>query len=134
MSHLSYTGVAENVPLHRRIQARLQAQVTWVEEDSNEKISILGTTENVGENNALVNLNVLPKVGSDVKLRLYDDEKPLIEVPARVIRVERDPGKPQAALSIVKNIAKWKDDVLAAAQDWVTRDLRINYEGDDWLN
>ena len=134
MAQLSYSGVAERVPLHKRIQARLQAQVTWVDEDSNEKISILGTTENVGETNALINLNVLPKVGSDVKLRLYDDEKRLIEVPAKVIRVERDPGKPQAALSILKNINKWKDEVLSAAQAWVTKDIRINYEGDDWLN
>jgi len=134
MAQLSYSGVAERVPLHKRIQARLQAQVTWVDEDSNEKISILGTTENEGETNALINLNVLPKVGSDVKLRLYDDEKRLIEVPAKVIRVERDPGKPQAALSILKNINKWKDEVLSAAQAWVTKDIRINYEGDDWLN
>jgi hypothetical protein len=134
MSHLAYSEVAEKSPLHRRIQARLQAQVTWVDEDSEQKISVLGTTENVSEANALININVLPKVGSDVKLRLYDDEKSIIEVPAKVIRVERDPGKPQAALSVLKHLGKWKDDVMAAAQDWVSRDMRLNYEGDDWLN
>ena len=134
MSQLAYTGVSETLPLHKRIQARLQAQVSWVDEDSNERISVLGQTENVGENNALVNINVLPKVGSDVKLRLFDEDKPIIEVPATVIRVERDPSKPQAALSVARNIKKWKDEVLAVAQAWVLRDLRINYEGDDWLN
>ncbi|REJ77366.1 MAG: hypothetical protein DWQ47_13345 [Acidobacteria bacterium] len=134
MAQLGLTGVSEGLPIHKRIQARLQAQVSWVDEDSNERISILGHTENLGENNALININVLPKVGSSVKLRLSDDEKHLIEVPAMVIRVERDPSKPQAALTIVKNIKKWKDEVLAAAQDWVTRDIRLNYEGDDWLN
>lgn len=134
MGQLAYSGVAETMPLHKRIQARLKAQVTWVDEDSNERISILGHTENVGESSALVNVNVLPKVGSNVTLRLADEDKYLIEVPAMVIRVERDPSKPQAALSIAKNIKKWKNEVLAAAQEWVTRDIRINYEGDDWLN
>ncbi|HUF03260.1 MAG TPA: hypothetical protein VMM38_03715 [Aridibacter sp.] len=134
MGQLAYTGVSEALPLHKRIQARLQAQVSWVDEDSNERVSILGHTENVGESNALVNINVLPKVGSSVKLRLFDEDKHIIEIPATVIRVERDPSKPQAALAIVKNINKWKNKVLAAAQDWVTRDLRLNYEGDDWLN
>ena len=134
MSQLAYSGVAETLPLHKRIQARLQAQVTWVDEDSNEKISVIGHTENVGESNALVNITILPKVGSDVKLRLFDEDKHLIEVPATVIRVERDPSKPQAALGIVSNIKKWKNEVLAAAQEWVLRDIRVNYEGDDWLN
>ncbi len=134
MSQLAYTAATETLPLHKRIQARLQAQVSWVDEDSNERISVLGHTENVSEANALVNINVLPKVGSDVKLRLFDDDKKLIEVPATVIRVERDPSKPLAALGIVKNLSKWKDEVLAAAQEWVLRDLRLNYEGDDWLN
>ncbi|MCO6510346.1 MAG: PilZ domain-containing protein [Aridibacter famidurans] len=134
MGQLAYTGVTESLPLHKRIQARLQAQVSWVDEDSDERVSILGHTENVGESNALVNINVLPKVGSSVKLRLFDEDKHIIEIPATVIRVERDPSKPQAALAIVKNIKKWKNKVLAAAQDWVTRDLRLNYEGDDWLN
>lgn len=134
MRQLSYPEFNENVPLHKRIQARLQAQLSWVDEDTEEKVSVRGITENVGESNALINVNVLPKVGSDVKLRLFDENKPLIEVAAKVIRVERDPSKPQAALSVAKNIKKWKDEVLAAAQDWVSRDLRLNYEGDDWLN
>ncbi len=132
MSNLSYTVTSDTGPLHQRIQARLQAQVSWVDEDRN--VSVRGVTENLGESNALVNINVLPKVGSQVKLRLFDEDKTIIDVPAEVIRVERDPSKPQAALNILKNLKKWKDEVLAAAQDWVSRDLRLNYEGDDWLN
>lgn len=134
MGQLAYTEAHSGLPLHKRIQARLQAQVSWIDEDSEERLSILGQTENVGDSNALVNINVLPKVGSSVKLRLYDDDKHLIDVPAVVIRVERDPSKPQAALSIVKNLKKWREKVLGAAQEWVTRDIRLNYEGDDWLN
>lgn len=134
MGQIAYPTVADNSPLHQRILARLQAQVSWEDEDGNQKFSILGTTENVGENSALVNLDILPKVGSSVKIRLSDENQTIIETSAEVIRVERDPSKPQAALSIVENIKKWKDNVLTAAQDWVSRDIKLNYEDDGWLN
>lgn len=134
MAELVSTAFANRSPLHQRILARLQARVSWKDETSEENISILGTTENVGETTALVNLDVLPKVGSFVKLRLLDEDKTIVESIAEVIRVERDPGKPQAALSIVKNLRSWKDMALTAAQEWVTRDIKLNYEDDGWLN
>lgn len=134
MAELAYPTFAGKTPLHQRVLARLQAQVSWKDEASDEKISVLGTTENLSETNVLVNLHMLPQVGSDVKLRLIDEDKTIIEILARVIRVERNPSKPQAALSIIQNLKNWRDTALTAAQDWVTRDLRINYEGDDWLN
>lgn len=134
MAELVYPTFAGKSPLHQRILAKLQAQVSWKDEESDETISIFGTTENVGETSALVNLHRLPKVGSSVKVRLMDKDKTIIETLAEVIRVERDPRKPQAALSVVGNIRKWKDIALKAAQDWVTNDIKINYEGDDWLN
>jgi hypothetical protein len=134
MAELAYPTFTGKSPLHQRILARLQAQVSWTDDTSEEKVSVLGTTENVGEASLLVNLQMLPKVGSEVKIRLLDEDKPIIETIAQVIRVERDPSKPQAALSIVNNLRKWKDTALTAAHEWVTRDLRINYEGDDWLN
>ena len=75
--------------------ANLTVQASWVDSDGN-NVSINGFTENVGEASALVNLEVLPPVGSEVKLRIFDEEKTIIEVPAHVIRVERDPSKPLA--------------------------------------
>ncbi len=134
MGQVAYPTFAEKSPLHQRVLARLQAQVSWEDEDGNRKVSILGTTENVGENSALVNLEILPKVGSSVKLRLINENNTIIETSAEVIRVERDPSKPQAALSIVENIKKWKESALTAAQDWVTKDIKLNYEDDGWLN
>ena len=65
---------------------------------------------------------------------LSDGAKDIISIETSVIRVERDPAKPKAALTITKDRDKWVDLVLPAAQEWVTRDLKINYEGDDWLN
>ncbi len=134
MGQIAYSEIADKTPLHQRVLARLQAQVSWEDENNNEKISILGTTENVGETTALVNLDILPHVGSSVKIRLMDENNTIIETSAEVIRVERDPGKPQAALNIVENIKKWKDTAITAAQDWVTRDTKLNYEDDGWLN
>ncbi len=134
MAELAYQSIAEKSPLHQRILARLQAQVSWKDETSDEKFLVFGTTENVGETSALINLDLLPKVGSSVKLRLMDEDKTIIETLAQVIRVERDPSKPQAALSIVNNLKKWQELALTAAQDWVTRDIKINYEDDGWLN
>lgn len=117
----------------RRVLANLRAQVSWVDNTSGERISLFGTTENVGETSALVNIDVLPTVGADVELSLYDDDKPIIEALTTVIRVERDPGKPQVALSVVKNLKNWQEIVLDVAQDWVNRNLRLNYEG-EWAN
>ena len=134
MAELAYPTLAGKSPLHQRILARLQAQVSWKDETNDERFSVLGTTENVGETSALINLDRLPKVGSSVKLRLMDEDKTIIETLAQVIRVERDPSKPQAALSIADNLKKWKELALTAAQEWVTRDIKINYEDDGWLN
>lgn len=134
MGHIAYPTFVGGTPLHQRVLAKLQAQVSWEDENSKEKVSILGTTENVGETTALVNLDILPQVGSSVKIRLMDGNNTIIETLAKVIRVERDPSKPQAALSIAENIKKWRDKALAAAQDWVSRDIKLNYEDDGWLN
>ena len=133
MSRLSYTETETKVPTQHRIMANLTVQASWIDSKSGNTISINGFTENVGENSALVNLDVLPPVGSEVKLRIFDEEKIIIEVPAHVIRVERDPSKPLAALSISDNLKKWKQSALTAAQNWVTRNWQLNYE-EEWVN
>ena len=134
MANLSFNNaVVGKSPLHQRILANLPVQASWVDEASGETISVMGLTENIGESSALVNLERLPSVGSRVKLRLIDEEKTIIEIPTEVIRVERDPGKPLAALSVVDNLKKWKEKALTAAQEWVTRNWQLNYE-EEWVN
>ena len=133
MADLSYSTFAGKTPLHQRILANLPVQASWVDEASGETISVMGLTENIGETSALVNLERLPMVGSRVKLRLIDEDKTIIEIPTEVIRVERDPSKPLAALTVVDNLKKWKEKALTAAQEWVTRNWQLNYE-EEWVN
>ncbi len=133
MSRLAYTTVVNKTPVQHRIMASLSVQASWVDEVSGNTIFVNGLTENLGETSALVNLDILPPVGSEVKLRIFDEEKTIIEVQTNVIRVERDPSKPLAALSVLDNFKKWKQNVLTAAQNWVTRHWQLNYE-EDWVN
>ena len=133
MSRLSFNTSENRTPVPQRIMANLQFEASWVDSVSGDRISVEGLTENLGENTALLNLEILPPVGSAVTLRIFDEERTIIEVPTQVIRVERDPSKPLAALSILENLKKWRTNVLSAAQDWVTRHWRLNYE-EEWVN
>ncbi|MDQ3088338.1 MAG: hypothetical protein M3Q78_07035 [Acidobacteriota bacterium] len=133
MSRLAYTTVVNRTPVQHRIMASLTVQASWVDEVSGNTVYVNGLTENLGESSALVNLDILPPVGSEVKLRVFDEDKTIIEVPTHVIRVERDPSKPLAALSVLDNLKKWRLNVLTAAQNWVTRHWQLNYE-EDWVN
>ncbi len=133
MSRLAYSTVENKTHLHQRIMANLQVQASWIDAETGNTISVSGLTENLGENSALVNLDVLPPVGSEVTLKVFDEEKTIIEVPTHVIRVERDPSKPLAALSVLENLKKWRQTVLSAAQNWVTRHWQMNYD-EEWVN
>lgn len=133
MAQIEYATSSYKSPLHHRILANMPVKASWIDEESGKKVNVLGTTENIGESSALVNLETLPPVGSEVKLRILDEEKTLIEVQTKVIRVERDPSKPLAALSVLANLKKWKDVAMEAAQEWVTRHWRLNYE-EEWVN
>lgn len=118
---------------NERITANMTVVASWVDESTGKRVSTNGYTENLGENGALVNLEKLPPVGSAVKLRIFDQDKMVIEVPTEVIRVERDPAQPLAALNVVQNLRKWKDVALTAAQAWATRHWQLNYE-EEWVN
>lgn len=133
MSQIEYATSSYKTPMHHRILAHMPVQASWVDEESGKKIKVLGTTENLGENSALVNLETLPPVGCEVKLRIMDEEKMIIEVSTEVIRVERDPSKPLAALTVLQNLKKWKTTAMEAAQEWVTRHWQLNYD-EEWVN
>ena len=133
MARLEHRDLTNRVPLHQRIMANLRVQASWKDKATGKTVSVEGTTENIGEAGALVNLSTLPPVGSEVNLRVIDEDMTIIEVPTEVIRVERDPGKPLAALTVVENLKKWKGTVVTAAQEWVTRQWRMNYE-EEWVN
>jgi len=133
MAQLDYSTDSYKTPVHHRILANMPVKASWVDKESGETVQVEGLTENVGETSTLVNLDVLPPVGSQVKLKILDEEKTIIEVSTQVIRVERDPSKPLAALSVLENIKKWKQIAMTAAQKWVTRHWQLNYE-EEWVN
>ncbi|HMO80733.1 MAG TPA: hypothetical protein PKD24_08070 [Pyrinomonadaceae bacterium] len=121
------------MPPNHRILANMPVKASWTDEASGKTINVVGTTENIGENSTLVNLDILPPVGSEVRLRVLEEDKPIIDVATRVIRVERDPSKPLAALTVLSNFKKWKTTAMEAAQRWVTRHWQLNYE-EEWVN
>ncbi len=133
MAQVDYSTASYKTLLHHRILANMPVQASWVDLESGKTVRVDGLTENVGETSTLVNLEVLPPVGSEVKLRILDEDKPIIEVSTQVIRVERDPSKPLAALTVFTNLKKWKLVALTAAQKWVTRHWQLNYE-EEWVN
>jgi hypothetical protein len=133
MAQIEYATTSYKTPLHHRILANMPVMASWVDGDSGETVNIEGTTENVGENSTLVNLDVLPPVGSEVRLTILEEDKPVIAVATQVIRVERDPSKPLAALSVLENVKKWKQNAMGAAERWATRHWQLNYE-EEWVN
>ena len=133
MAHVDYSTASYKTPMHHRILANMPVKASWVDSESGKRISVEGITENVGETSTLVNLEILPPVGSEVRLRILEEDKAIIEVSAQVIRVERDPSKPLAALTISENLKKWKHIAMEAAQRWVTRHWQLNYE-EEWVN
>ena len=110
----------------------MPVKASWVDE-TGETVNVEGLTENVGESSALVNLDTLPPVGSEVRLRIMEENRTIIDVNTQVIRVERDPSKPMAALSVLEGLKKWKNTAMSAAQRWVTRHWQLNYE-EEWVN
>ena len=130
---VEYSTASYKTPLHHRITASMPVKASWLDKASGETINVEGLTENLGENSALVNLEVLPPVGSQVRLKIMNDKKTIIDVQTQVIRVERDPSKPMAALSVLENLKKWKTTAMRAAQEWVTRHWQLNYE-EEWVN
>jgi hypothetical protein len=132
-TQLTNTSLGGKPVVSPRIMAHMQVQATWLDKETGESISVDGMTENVGETSTLVNMTNLPPVGSEVSLRVMDEGELILEVPVEVIRVERNPGKPMAAFSVVNRIKDWREKVVTAAQEWVNRHWRVDYE-EEWVN
>ncbi len=130
---VDYSTSSYKTPLHHRILANMPVQASWVDKASGETVKVEGLTENIGENSTLVNLETLPPVGSQVRLKILEEDKAIIDVATEVIRVERDPSKPLAALSIHENLKKWKAVAMTAAEKWVRRHWQLNYD-EEWVN
>ena len=68
-----------------------------------------GTTENVGPDGTLVHLpRKLPDVGSRVRLEVQGEDGKKLQVVAEVLRIERNPGHPLAALQLLGETDEWR--------------------------
>jgi hypothetical protein len=69
-----------------------------------------GETENIGPEGTLIHLQrELPPVGSRVNLLVMgEDAGEKLRVIAEVIRLERNPGHPQAALQLLGETDEWR--------------------------
>jgi len=81
-----------------------------------------GTTENVGPEGTLVHLpRRLPDVGSRVRLEVQGGDGKKLQVVAEVLRIERDPGHPLAALQLLGETDEWRGLIWEPAAPRVIR-------------
>lgn len=79
--------------------------------DTNDGAHIVaeGETENIGPEGTLVHFQRdLPPVGGRVNLRVLGDDGEKLSVIAEVIRIERNPVRPQAALQLLGETDEWR--------------------------
>src|ERR1044072_8604763 len=84
-----------------RYLASLEGKAEW-DGPTGTHIVAEGTTENVGPEGTLVHLpRQLPDVGSTVRLEVLGESVEKLQVIAEVLRIERHPGHPLAALQLL---------------------------------
>lgn len=91
-----------------RYLATFEVRAEWDEPDGAHIMSE-GITENVGPEGTLVYLpRRLPQVGSRVRLEVQGEDGNKLQVVAEVLRIERNPGHPLAALQLLGETDEWK--------------------------
>ena len=91
-----------------RYLASLEVRAEW-DEPSGTHVIAEGTTENVGPEGTLVHLpRQLPDVGSRVRLEVLGETGEKLQVIAEVLRIERHPGHPLAALQLLGETDEWR--------------------------
>src|SRR5688572_20525941 len=113
-----------------RYNVSFPIRVEWKDEKG-QKISEDGLTENVGPQGALIYLpRHLPSVGSKVNLTVTENASDEITVKAEVLRLERNPSHPQAALHLTESVRVWRKKVWELAAETVAAQKPDAF--DDW--
>lgn len=103
-----------------RYLASLEVKAEW-DDPSGTHVVAEGTTENVGPEGTLVHLpRHLPQVGSRVRLEVLGESGEKLQVIAEVLRIERHPGHPLAALQLLGETDEWKGLVWEPAAPRIT--------------
>jgi len=123
-----------------RYLVSLEVRAEWDDADGSH-IVVQGTTENVGPEGALVHLpRQLPSVGSTVRLEVAGEDGQKLQVIAEVLRIERNPGHPLAALQVLGETNEWKGLIWEPAAPRVSappvsvEDEDDEEEDDDFAN
>src|SRR5919107_4065566 len=91
-----------------RYLASLLVRAEWDTEEGRHVVAE-GTTENVGPEGALVHLQrELPDVGSRVQLAVLSEDGMKLQVVTEVLRIERNPAYPLAALLLLDATEEWR--------------------------
>ena len=103
-----------------RYLVALEVRAEWDNPDGAHVVAE-GTTENVGPEGTLVHLpRGLPNVGSRVRLQVQGEDGKKLEVVAEVLRIERNPGHPLAALQLLDATDEWRGLIWEPAAPRVT--------------
>lgn len=103
--------MSANIPDQRsgpRYMVHINVRAEWDDEKSGEHVVVEGETENIGPAGALVHLERLPDVGSRVNLIVPGAEGRTLESVAEVLRLERNPVQPLAALMLLGETDEWR--------------------------
>ena len=104
-----------------RYLASLIVRAEWDTEEGKHVIAE-GMTENIGPEGALVHLErQLPDVGSRVQLLVQSEEGHKLQVITEVLRLERNPGHPLAALQLLDATDEWRGLVWEPAAPRITQ-------------
>src|SRR6478736_8105715 len=114
-----------------RYLASLEVKAEW-DEPTGTHVVAEGTTDNVGPEGTLVHLpRQLPDVGSRVRLEVLGESGEKLQVIAEVLRIERHPGHPLAALQLLGETDEWKGLVWEPAAPRVTPPPLAETEGEE---
>jgi|SRR5207302_1332165 len=103
-----------------RYLVSFEVRAEWDEPGGAHRLSE-GITENVGPEGTLVHLpKGLPDVGSRVRLEVQGEDGKKLQVIAEVLRIERNPGHPLAALQLLGETEEWKGLIWEPAAPRVT--------------
>jgi hypothetical protein len=112
-----------------RYLAALEVRAEWDETDGTHIVTE-GITENIGPEGTLVHLpRRLPQVGGRVSLEVHDPDGKALLVVTEVLRIERNPGYPLAALQLLDQSDEWKGLIWETAAPRVTPPPPV--EGDE---
>ena len=104
-----------------RYLASLLVRAEWDTEEGKHVVAE-GTTENVGPEGALVHLQrELPDVGSRVQLMVLSEDGMKLQVVTEVLRIERNPAYPLAALQLLDATEEWRGLVWEPAAPRLAR-------------